>query len=208
MPVVIIPPIIAIAIIVFQMFRKKTTKTLSGKKVMMFGPPESGKTTFKDWLIDGKPKESYIQTGIIDEYAHYHDEENGIDYDIKDQGGSPEFLVGVGQSLYDSHDIILLFFNVAKYITDNVYTAEVNAHFDNLSTLYKKNKKPILIIGSYKDLLTKEQIQQFKSNLVNLVDPSKEYFQFLCGQKFVLADMFSKSDVMQILKEIKKLVEK
>ena len=180
-------------------------KKLSGKKVMMFGPPMSGKTTFKDWLIDGKPKDEYHQTGIEEGYNHFHDDENCIDFDILDRGGHPEFLTGVGQSLYESHDVILLFFNVSKYIADNEYKNYVNALFDNLATLFKNNSKPILIIGSYKDMLTQNRLQDV--SLVNLVDSSKWYYQFLCGRKFIPVNTKDKNDIVKILKEMKKLIK-
>lgn len=109
----------------------------------MFGPPKSGKTTFKDWLMDGKPKPKgeYHQSGASEEHRHFHDEENNIDYDILDRAGNPELLVGTGQSSYESHDVILMFFNVEKYISDDKYKTEVNALFDMLATLYKKKQK-------------------------------------------------------------------
>lgn len=184
-------------------------KELSGKKVMMFGPSKSGKTTFKDWLMDGKPKPKgeYHQSGASEVHRRFHDNEHNIDYDILDRGGHPEFLVGVGQSLYENHDVILMFFNVEKYISNGNYKTEVNALFDMLATLYKKNKKPILLIGSFKDKLSEQQ-RQFSSNLINLIDSSKEYFQFLCSQSYVLVDMYDKKDVARILKEMKQVIEK
>ena len=205
--VIIITKVIELLISIF--LEPRTKKKLSGKKVMMFGPPKSGKSTFKDWLMDGKPKPKgeYHQNAASEEHRHFHDEKNNIDYEILDRGGAPEFLVGVGQSLYESHDVILMFFNVEKYISDDTYKAEVNALFDMLATLYKKNKKSILIIGSYKDELSKQQ-RQFSSNLINLIDSSKEYFQFLCSQSYVLVDMYDKKDVARILKEMKQVIEK
>ena len=94
------------------------------------------------------------------------------------------------------NDIILMFFNYAKYITDNEYKTDVEARFDALYGFNKKCSKQVLLIGSHSDQL--ESYQKNSCGIVSLVDSSKEYYQFLGGLKLILANLTDKKEVMGI----------
>ena len=212
MPQVIIPSlIVALAAIIgtlirFKINRKKTRQTLAGKKVMLFGPPESGKTTFFNWLIKDQPTEEYHQSGSGD-YDEITDKEKQTIYTFCDMGGAPGLLTGgVMEQKYIENDIILMFFDYARYISDNNYKVDVEARFDALAFLHKQNQKPVLLIGSHWDELNDSQQQNVKSSgVVSLVDSSKEYYRFLGGLKLILANLKKKEGVMRIWAEIRNL---
>ena len=210
MPQVIIPWVIGglAAIISFAIALRKTKKQLEGKKVMLFGPQESGKTTFVNWLTKDEQTTEHVATGTGDSHL-YHDGENNTDYEFFDMGGAKEFLVGgVMQKKYEENDLILMFFDVNRYTSDKkneAYRSDVNARFEALARLFKSKQKPILFIGSHSDKLDKDKQKSFQYNLVNLVDPGKDYYSFLCGQKFLLVNLTSKKDVKVIFKEITQL---
>lgn len=212
MPQVIIPSLIAMlaaiigTVISFRINRKKTRQTLAGKKVMLFGPLKSGKTTFFNWLIKDQPTEEYHQSGSGD-YEEITDKEKQTKYTFCDMGGGPGLLNGgVMEQKYKENDIILMFFNYALYISDNKYKVDVEARFDVLAFLHKQNPKPVLLIGSHWDALDDFQQQNVKScGVVSLVDSSKEYYRFLGGLKLILANLKEKKEVMRIWTEIRNL---
>ena len=210
MPQVIIPWVIGglVAFISFVIALLKTKKKLKGKKVMLFGPQESGKTTFVNWLIKEEQTTEHIATATGESHS-YHDSENNTDYEFFDMGGAKEFLIGgVMQKKYEENDFIFMFFDVKRYTSDKkngAYRSDVNARFEALARLFKSKQKPILFIGSHSDKLDKDKQKSFRYNLQNLVESSKDYYSFLCGQKFLLANLTSKNDVKVILNEITKL---
>ena len=212
MPQVIIPSLIVALLAImgtligFRINRKKTRQTLAGKKVMLFGPPLSGKTTFINWLIKGQPTEEYYAGGSGD-FETLKDEENQTIYTFCDMGGGHGFLTGgVMEQKYKENDIILMFFNYAQYISDNAYKTDVEARFDALAFLHKQEQKPVLLIGSHWDVLNDSQQQNVKScGVVSLVDSSKEYYRFLGGLKLILANLQEKKEVMRIWTEIRNL---
>ena len=212
MPPVIIPSLITVlaaivgTVISFRINRKKTRRTLAGKKVMLFGPPESGKTTFFNWLIKDQATEEHHESGSGD-YEEITDKEKQTIYTFCDMGGAPGFLNGgMMEQKYKESDIILMFFNYAQYISDNNYKDDVEARFDALAFLHKQNQKPVLLIGSHWDELNDSQQQNVKScGVVSLVDSSKEYYRFLGGLKLILANLKEKNEVMRIWTEIRNL---
>ena len=194
------------AAIAIAIYRKKTRKKLTGKKVMLFGPSMSGKTTFLNWLIKDKPTEEHIATGSGN-YEEITDGENKTIYTLCDMGGSPGFLIGgVMEKKYKENDFILMFFNCAKFISDNAYKADVEARFDALAVLHKQNPKPVLLIGSHWDKLDDFQKKSIKScGFEPFVDSSKEYSRFLRGQKLIFDNLTNKKDVIGIWKELSNL---
>lgn len=197
MPQILIPILSIFALIfAFKKLRKNTRETLAGKKVMLFGPPMSGKTTFLNWLVKDELMEEYIATGS-GEFKEVLDKDKETTYTLCDMGGGPGFLTGgVMEKRYMENDIILMFFNYAKYISDNEYKADVEARFDALYGFYKKVSKQVLLIGSHSDQL--ESCQKKNSGIMPLVDSSKEYYQFLGGLKLILANLTDKKEVMGI----------
>lgn len=209
MPQIIIPIgllLLGAGAIGFAILRKKTRKTFAGKKVMLFGPPLSGKTTFINWLIKDHPTTDYHASGSSD-FKTLKDEENQTIYTFCDMGGGHGFLNGgVMEQKYKENDIILMFFNYAQYISDNAYKTDIEARFDALAFLHKQEQKPVLLIGSHWDKLNNSQQQDVKTGgIVQLVDSSKDYYHFLGGLKLILANLTEKKDVMRIFAEIKNL---
>lgn len=210
MPQVIIPWVIGgLAVLIsFAIALRKTKKKLNGNKVMLFGPQESGKTTFVNWLTKEEQTTEHVATGTGETHV-YHDNESNTVYEFFDMGGAKEFLIGgVMQRKYEENNLVLMFFDVDRYTSDKkngVYRSDVNARFEALARLFKTKQKPILFIGSHSDKLSKDKQKKFSSNLVNLVDGNKDYYSFLCGQKFVLANLTSKKDVKVVFNEIMQL---
>lgn len=205
MPIVILPPIIAVAAIVFYFIKRKTKKKFEGKKIMLFGPPQSGKTTFVNWLTQKTLTKEYVATGTGD-YHSYHDDDYNVNYDFFDMGGSSALLKGGEfENKYKDNDIILVFFNSSYYLhnTDN-YQKRVNTLFDSLFVL-EGEKKPTLFVGTFRDKLSETEQKQFGENLVKIIDENKPYYRFVCNQKFFLVDMRERSMVSKILEEINKL---
>lgn len=209
MPQIIIPVGLLLLIggaIGFAILRKNTRKTLAGKKVMLFGPPLSGKTTFINWLIKDYHTKDYHASGSGD-FKTLKDEENQTIYTFCDMGGGHGLLNGgVMEEKYKENDIILMFFDYAQYISDNAYKTDVEARFDALAFLHKQEQKPVLLIGSHWDELDNSQQQNVKTGgIVQLVDSSKDYYRFLGGLKLILANLTEKKEVMRIFAEIKNL---
>ena len=94
MPQILIPILSIFALIfAFKKLRKNTRETLAGKKVMLFGPPMSGKTTFLNWLVKDELLVKYTATGS-GEYKEVLDKDKKTIYTLCDMGGSPGFLTG------------------------------------------------------------------------------------------------------------------
>lgn len=216
-PTVILPPVVLVAYFLFERRRRKMEEYFKNKKVMMFGPPQSGKTTFYHWLKNGELSVKYEQTNFEGERFHYKDNENNIEYIITDMGGVEEFLIGgEGEKLYKDNSIVLFFFNAAKYfpdysntkmLTDGSYISNVNARFEALSRWYKEEEKPILMIGTHIDEMTKTQRQNGES-LVNVMDKTKDYYQFVCRHKFVLVNLTEKAGFSTVSKHIIDLLKR
>ena len=224
MPLPIIPIVIIAAggglgiggYIWFNRRRRKMEEELKNKKVMMLGPRQSGKTTFYTWLKEGKPCVKYEVSNFEIKSSHYKDLENNIEYIISDMVGAEESLAaGVGERLYKDNDIILFFFDAAKYFPDysntkmltaESYISNVNVRFEALSQWYKEEEKPILMIGTHRDDMTRSQIQNGES-LVSVMDKTKDYYQFVCRHKFVLVNLMKKEDVSTVLKHIIELLK-
>lgn len=208
--IIIMPQVIIITILtaVIQLlisifFKPRTIEKLSGKKVFLFGPPKSGKTTFFNWL-ENKPTYSYNQSGEI-VYKEYFDKEHNIKYSFGDMGGADGFLLNRLVTLYKEHDLILMFFNYSQYICDDEYRAKVQARFEVLDTLNKtEGEKPVLLIGSHYDKLTDDQKKGVGSPLA---DESKSYFIFLGRLKLVLCNLTEKMEALSVLKEISQMME-
>ena len=200
--IIIVPVLFILGTICFRLWRNAALKSLSGKKVMLFGMPESGKTVLFNWLVYGKETVGYQETGqMVSEKSKkepFTDKKCNITY--SDMGGKDEFLNFNGEKYYLENDFIFFLFDSKRYFEEDKYRKATNIRLEFLSIMSKRKPKPILMIASHKDCLTKEEQDGFSSFFRNQV----QEYELAKNPNLVVCNLTNKDDVAFVFKEVKK----
>lgn len=202
-PLIIIVPIaVIIGSLVYYSYRTKVLKSLYGKKIMLFGPSQSGKTTLFNWMVYNRSTIDYIKT--IDEETKTAKKEPFTDKITKitytDLGGEDTYLVQNGESFYLKNDIVIFIFDAKKYLNMETYRKDTNIRLSFFPDMEKKAIKPILLIASHKDLLSKDEIDGFAS----FFKKETEKYSLSTPPILILCNLTEKSDIGFVFKNILK----
>jgi GTPase SAR1 family protein len=130
---------------------------LKGKKVVILGGIETGKTTMHAFLRDGELRVDHIATDK-EKVKKNRLRLGDLSLDLKegvDISGQEDYKKEWKQLFLDC-DICLYMFDVSKvYSEDETYIARINAHLSHIGEWQKELSKPtqMFVIGGFADLV-------------------------------------------------------
>ena len=167
-------------------FLSSEIKFTKNMKLAVLGPEQSGKTSFKNFLKEGKPGNPKQTTYVneIEECKVTDSEGHTITIRVKDISGQAAFVAIDYKERVTDYDFILFFFNSKDFMTDEVYSTDVvdrigaMAHYIN-STKDSYNKS-VYIVPTFKDEaeangITDDKLQTELYNKLHANSLAKQY---------------------------------
>lgn len=166
-------------------------------KLGLLGMKASGKTTFLNNLrgIKAVPKttskESYVgfEFELSSGKTIYIDKGN-------DMGGDKNYMAEY-RHIVEKNDVIVYFFDVCRYLTENEYLRECNSRLDFINGGIKDKK--IAIIASHSDL-SKRSEEKLIEDILNLVR-DKKYSNLFNNGLFVV-NLTDDKEVIELIDKI------
>lgn len=175
-----VPAIIAavVAAIIAIIANSGPSTPIKGKTICVLGQPESGKTTFLNWLRYDKftteHKQTYREAYPAFEYKTFKIE-GGIDI-----GGDNEFK-NKYREMMQKNDICIFVFDACKFINDANYRKET---WDRADLIYNhfKNVENRHTIGTHFDKTDYKDVNKLREKIFNMSEskPFKDMFHTNC----------------------------
>lgn len=181
----------------------KSEKT-EGKSLSVLGMQGAGKTQLYN-MLKGKYGVKTVPTGT-EPYNSFEiklKDRTVVISDGKDIGGSETYIKQYYKDMIFKNDIIIFIFNIKLYLNDRNEKRLVNARLEHLYEHCKNNKnidKNVVIIGSFADKLSKDELKDASSKLLESVG-QKDYAKLFKTNVFII-DITNKEQVKDMAEKI------
>ena len=135
----------------------------------VLGMPESGKTTWYDYLLKTNRRYTTVDSVEIDGFKiSFSDGKSVIVKKGKDIGGNEENIRIYYSKMIENNDIVLFFLNIEKYLGSMAYERDANSRLDFIYFSWKEKKgdkdpsKTVYLIMTHVDKVSnsKEAIEK------------------------------------------------
>jgi GTPase SAR1 family protein len=196
--VYILSPALILLLKMFGWFYRK----VKGKRLVVLGMKEAGKTRFYRFL-QNKP---YVEEeSEVDNYEEFvYKKKNGETVLIKkgiDIGGSEDYVKPHYERMIAENDILIFCFDISKYLIDMAYMKQVNYRFEFISRKYKELKKDkynFVKLATHVDKTPnpKEAFKKFNSMI------EKKEYKIDFKKNLFLVDVTNKDELQKIVDKI------